>query len=104
MRPSPLDPRTATTSATSRAPATTLLAAAMTTLMALALMAAAPARAQQAAAGSPATRPAPAAPSAATCPPLLQHTMKRLQDEAPQPLCQYAGRVLLVVNTASQFG
>ncbi len=104
MRPSPLDPRTATTSATSRAPATTLLAAAMTTLMALALMAAAPARAQQAAAGSPATRPAPAAPSAATCPPLLQHTMKRLQDEAPQPLCQYAGRVLLVVNTASQCG
>jgi glutathione peroxidase len=40
----------------------------------------------------------------AACPALLQHTMPRLQDEAPQPLCQYAGRVLLVVNTASQCG
>jgi glutathione peroxidase len=40
----------------------------------------------------------------ASCPPLLQHTMKRLQDDAPQPLCQYAGRVLLVVNTASYCG
>jgi glutathione peroxidase len=46
-----------------------------------------------------------AAPSgAAECPPLLQHTMARLQDAAPQPLCQYAGQVLLVVNTASQCG
>ena len=54
--------------------------------------------------------PAPAATATATpapaaaCPPLLRHTMTRLQDEAPQPLCQYAGKVLLVVNTASQCG
>jgi glutathione peroxidase len=46
----------------------------------------------------------PAPPVLATCPALLQHTMTRLQDEAPQPLCQYAGRVLLVVNTASHCG
>jgi glutathione peroxidase len=45
-----------------------------------------------------------AAPAAAACPALLKHTMTRLQDEAPQPLCQYAGKVLLVVNTASQCG
>lgn len=39
-----------------------------------------------------------------TCPALLQHTFPRLQDEKPQPLCQYAGKVLLVVNTASYCG
>lgn len=38
------------------------------------------------------------------CPALLQHTFPRLQDEQSQPLCQYAGRVLLVVNTASYCG
>jgi glutathione peroxidase len=53
----------------------------------------APARAQSA---------APAAQTA--CPPLLQHTFGRLQDDKPQPLCQYAGKVLLVVNTASYCG
>lgn len=40
----------------------------------------------------------------ATCPALLQHTVPRLQDEKPQDLCQYQGRVLLVVNTASRCG
>jgi glutathione peroxidase len=40
----------------------------------------------------------------ATCPKLLQHTMLRLQDEKPQALCQYAGQVVLVVNTASFCG
>jgi glutathione peroxidase len=35
---------------------------------------------------------------------LLQHTLPRLQDEQPVPLCQYAGKVLLVVNTASFCG
>ncbi|HEY8360339.1 MAG TPA: glutathione peroxidase [Ramlibacter sp.] len=38
------------------------------------------------------------------CPALLQHTFPRLQDEKPQSLCQYTGRVLLVVNTASFCG
>ncbi|MDH5538851.1 MAG: glutathione peroxidase [Rhizobacter sp.] len=47
----------------------------------------------------PATMPAPS-----TCPALLQHTVPRLQDETPQALCQYAGKVLLVVNTASYCG
>lgn len=48
------------------------------------------------------TAPAPA--SASACPAILQHTFARLQDEKPQPLCQYAGKVLLVVNTASFCG
>jgi len=43
---------------------------------------------------------APAAP----CPPLLRHDFPRLQDEKPQNLCQYSGKVLLVVNTASYCG
>lgn len=47
---------------------------------------------------------APADASSAACPPLLQHTVARLQDEKPQSLCQYAGKVLLVVNTASFCG
>jgi glutathione peroxidase len=46
--------------------------------------------------------PAHAAPPA--CPALLQHVVPRLQDEKPQDLCQYRGRVLLVVNTASRCG
>ena len=40
----------------------------------------------------------------ASCSPLLSHTFPRLQDEAPQNLCQYQGKVLLVVNTASYCG
>ena len=46
-------------------------------------------------------QPAIAAPS---CSPLLSHTFPRLQDEAPQSLCQYQGKVILVVNTASFCG
>lgn len=38
------------------------------------------------------------------CPALLHHTFARLQDEKPQDLCQYAGQVVLVVNTASYCG
>jgi glutathione peroxidase len=47
-----------------------------------------------------------AAPSAAAaaCPALLQRTFPRLQDNQPQALCQYSGKVLLVVNTASYCG
>ena len=48
---------------------------------------------------------APAATTAqAGCPSILQHTFPRLQDEKPQALCQYAGKVVLVVNTASFCG
>lgn len=54
-----------------------------------------PAAAQPAAAGGAA---------AAACPALLQQQFPRLQDEKPQSLCQYAGKVLLVVNTASYCG
>ena len=39
-----------------------------------------------------------------TCPRVLQHTVLRLQDEKPQALCQYAGQVVVVVNTASFCG
>lgn len=42
--------------------------------------------------------------AAATCPALLNKTFPRLQDEKPQNLCQYSGKVLLVVNTASKCG
>ena len=45
-----------------------------------------------------------AAPADTACPALLQHRIDRLQDEKPQDLCQYRGRVLLVVNTASYCG
>jgi glutathione peroxidase len=48
--------------------------------------------------------PARAQTANAACPALLQHTVARLQDDAPQALCQYSGKVLLVVNTASQCG
>lgn len=39
-----------------------------------------------------------------SCSPLLSHSFSRLQDGAPQNLCQYSGKVLLVVNTASYCG
>ena len=39
-----------------------------------------------------------------TCPAILNHSFNRLQDEAPQNLCQYTGKVVLVVNTASYCG
>ncbi|MBT9457560.1 MAG: glutathione peroxidase [Burkholderiaceae bacterium] len=38
------------------------------------------------------------------CPALLKREAPRLQDEKPQNLCQYAGKVVLVVNTASYCG
>lgn len=46
--------------------------------------------------------PGTAAP--ATCSGLLQQTVLRLQDEKPQSLCQYSGKVVVVVNTASFCG
>ena len=67
-------------------------------LAALAASLAVPARAAAPAA------PAVAAPAPAACPAILKQTFNRLQDEAPQNLCQYAGKVVLVVNTASYCG
>ena len=47
---------------------------------------------------------APPAAAAEDCPALLNHKFNRLQDDSPQNLCQYAGKVTLVVNTASYCG
>jgi glutathione peroxidase len=55
-------------------------------------------------AASPATQAAPASPAPVTCTGLLQQTFLRLQDEKPQSLCQYSGKVVVVVNTASFCG
>jgi glutathione peroxidase len=41
--------------------------------------------------------------AAAPCPPLLNHSLKDI-DGTRQNLCDYAGKVVLVVNTASQCG
>ena len=41
---------------------------------------------------------------AAGCPALLDRSMPRLQDEKQQNLCQYGGKVVVVVNTASYCG
>ena len=39
-----------------------------------------------------------------TCPPVLNHTVEPLTGGKAQSLCQYEGRVVLVVNTASECG
>ena len=39
-----------------------------------------------------------------SCTGLLQQSFLRLQDEKPQSLCQYSGKVVVVVNTASFCG
>jgi glutathione peroxidase len=46
----------------------------------------------------------PSPQSQVVCPGILQHQFPRLQDEAPQNLCQYAGKAVLIVNTASYCG
>lgn len=48
--------------------------------------------------------PTAKAGSSVACPAVLRHTFARLQDDSPQNLCQYAGKVILVVNTASYCG
>ena len=45
-----------------------------------------------------------ATPAPAACTGLLQQNFLRLQDEKPQSLCQYSGKVVMVVNTASFCG
>lgn len=54
-------------------------------------------------AAAPAGVAQPAAPALA-CPAVLQQNVLRLQDEKPQSLCQYSGKVVVVVNTASFCG
>jgi glutathione peroxidase len=70
-----------------------MLLRSITLCLLLATMAALPAAAQTA-----------SGPAARACPALLNQQFLRLQDEKPQSLCQYAGKVLLVVNTASYCG
>ncbi len=43
------------------------------------------------------------APALAACPALLDYSFPSLSDQ-PVPLCQFEGKVLLVVNTASECG
>jgi glutathione peroxidase len=45
-----------------------------------------------------------AAASDSSCPPLLDAALPTLSDDKPESICQYKGKVLLVVNTASQCG
>ena len=40
----------------------------------------------------------------ADCPPLLDAAVATLSDDKPESICRYRGKVLLVVNTASQCG
>jgi glutathione peroxidase len=53
------------------------------------------------------TAPASAAESVtgdAACPAVLNYTFNRLQTGKPESLCQFRGKVLLIVNTASYCG
>ena len=47
---------------------------------------------------------AQASNAAASCPALLNQTFPRLQDDEPRSLCEFQGKVVLVVNTASYCG
>jgi len=75
--------------------------ATMVATMAAMLPLAAPAAEKSA---TPAAVVPPAAQPAGNCPAALNFKFPRLQDESPQNLCQYAGKVVLVVNTASYCG
>jgi len=44
------------------------------------------------------------APATDGCPGVLNYTFNRLQTGAPESLCQYRGKVVLIVNTASYCG
>jgi glutathione peroxidase len=41
---------------------------------------------------------------AADCPPLLDVALPPLMDDKPESICKYQGKVILVVNTASECG
>ena len=47
--------------------------------------------------------PAPSIAAESPCPPILDHKFANLMDE-PVSLCQFRGKVLLIVNTASECG
>ena len=47
--------------------------------------------------------PAPSMAGQSPCPPILDHKFSNLMDE-PVSLCQFSGKVLLIVNTASECG
>ena len=49
------------------------------------------------------TTPAPSITAGNPCPAILDHKFANLMDE-PVSLCQFAGKVLLIVNTASECG
>jgi glutathione peroxidase len=49
------------------------------------------------------TAPAPSIAAETPCPPILDHKFANLMDE-PVSLCRFSGKVLLVVNTASECG
>lgn len=69
-------------------------------LLALTVMSAATLLVPQAGAATP----APPTAGTSACTGLLQQDLLRLQDEKPQSLCQYRGKVVVVVNTASFCG
>lgn len=93
--------RSTTTAAPIVKPLQRLALAGALSLAATAAMLPHPARAADKPAGvaiQPATQPA------GNCPAAMNFRFPRLQDESPQNLCQYAGKVVLVVNTASYCG
>ena len=53
---------------------------------------------------SPGLHATTSAQTPTSCTGLLQQSFLRLQDEKPQSLCQYSGKVVVVVNTASFCG
>lgn len=65
--------------------------------------AAGPAAVAKAAPG-PAVQPAVPQPSGTSCPAYLDHDFKRLRSPESLNLCSYAGRPMLIVNTASHCG
>ena len=54
--------------------------------------------------GAAALLAAAAATAADVCPPLLDHRFPGLLDGKPRSLCEFSGKVVLVVNTASACG
>lgn len=79
-------------------------AAALSRAMAVAGAAALAAGMAPASAATAPGLPASAAPVAAACPALLDHVFPDLITGKPVSLCQFRGKVLMVVNTASECG